>query len=65
MTNYIIQLFNIIDSINTLSCCNSNGFLFKYDNKIFLISVHHFKPIINTVIGNTVDKKKLTHYKNP
>ena len=64
MATYNIQLFNIIDSINTPSCCNSNGFLFKYNNQIFLISVHHFKPIINTIIGNITDKKKLIHYKN-
>jgi len=64
MTSYIIKLFNIIDSIKTKSCCNSSGFLFKYNGKIFLISVHHFKPIIDTFIGNTLEKKKLIHYKN-
>ena len=41
----------------------AEGFLFKYNNQTFLISVHHFKPIINTLIG-TSDKKQLRTHKN-
>jgi hypothetical protein len=61
MANYTIRLTNIIDSINsTKSKGTSEGFLFKYNNTTYLISVHHFKPIIQTIIGSS-DKSILRH----
>jgi len=64
MANYSIKLLNIIDSINdTKSIGISEGFLFKYFNEIMLISVHHFKPIITTLI-NTTEKPLLITKKN-
>jgi len=63
MANYTIRLVNIIDSINTTKSYGmAEGFLFKYNNQTFMISVHHFKPIINTLIGTT-DKKPLRSHK--
>jgi hypothetical protein len=47
-----IKLINIIDSINnTKTKGNALGFVFKN----YLISVHHFKPILYTLI-NSIDK---------
>lgn len=64
MAIYSIKLLNIIDSINdTKSIGISEGFLFKYFNEIMLISVHHFKPIITTLI-NTTEKPLLITKKN-
>ena len=64
MSDYSIKLLNIIDSINdTKSIGISEGFLFKYLNEIVLISVHHFKPIITTLI-NTTEKPLLITKKN-
>ena len=64
MSDYSIKLLNIIDSINdTKSIGISKGFLFKYLNEIVLISVHHFKPIITTLI-NTIEKPLLITKKN-
>jgi hypothetical protein len=61
MANYTIRLTHIIDSINsTKSKGTSEGFLFKYNNTVHLISVHHFKPIIQTIIGSS-DKSILRH----
>jgi hypothetical protein len=61
MANYTIRLTNIIDSINsTKSKGTSEGFLFKYNNITHLISVHHFKPIIQTIVGSS-DKSFLRH----
>jgi len=48
--NDTIKLINIIDSINnTKTKGTSLGFIFKN----YLISVHHFKPILNTIIDST------------
>jgi hypothetical protein len=64
MANYTIRLTNIIDSINsTKSKGTSEGFLFKYNNTTYLISVHHFKPIIHTIVGSS-DKSFLRQKKN-
>jgi len=64
MANYSIKLLNIIDSINdTKSSGISEGFLFKYLDETVLISVHHFKPIVTTLI-NTSDKTLLRTKKN-
>jgi hypothetical protein len=64
MANYSIRLMNIIDSINeTKSSGNSEGFLFKYFDETLLVSVHHFKPIITTLI-NTSEKSLLRIKKN-
>jgi hypothetical protein len=64
MANYSIKLLNIIDSINdTKSSGTSEGFLFKYFDETLLISVHHFKPIITTLI-NTTEKALLRTKKN-
>ena len=64
MANYTVRLTNIIDSINsTKSKGTSERFLFKYINQIYLISVHHFRPIIQTIIGSS-DKTILRNKKN-
>jgi hypothetical protein len=64
MANYSIRLLNIIDSINdTKSSGNSEGFIFKYFDNKYMISVHHFKPIITTLI-NTSEKVQLRCKKN-
>lgn len=56
MNNYSIKIMHIIDAINdTKTVGMLEGFLFKYNNETVIISVHHFKPIISTLI-NTPEK---------
>ena len=59
-----IRLLNIMDSIdkdNTKSLGLSEGFLFKYLGETRIITVHHFKSIIATLINTSIntDKKVL------
>ena len=62
MDNYSIKILNIIDSINdTKSVGMSEGFIFKYLDEIMIVSVHHFKPIIASLINST--EKILLHTK--
>jgi hypothetical protein len=63
MANYTIKLINKIASFNNITTnANSNGFLFKYDNNNYIISVHHFLPINRTQLDTTsevVELKKI------
>lgn len=62
MDNYSIKILNIIDSINdTKSVGISEGFIFKYLNQKIIVSVHHFRPIIASLINST--EKILLHTK--
>lgn len=54
MANYNIRLLNILDTINGIKVFGqSESFIFKYLKKEYIISVHHFKPIVNTIMNIT------------
>ena len=63
MANYTIKLINKIASFNNITTdSKSNGFLFKYDNNNYIISIHHFLPICGTKLDTTsevVELKKI------
>ena len=64
MANYTIKLINKIASLNDITSTDakSNGFIFRYDNNNYIISVHHFLPIIKTQLDTTsevIELKKL------
>lgn len=63
MANYTIKLINKIASFNNITTdTKSNGFLFRYDNNNYIISVHHFLPICGTQLDTTsevVELKKI------
>lgn len=63
MANYTIKLINKIASFNNITTdSKSNGFLFKYDNNNYIISIHHFLPICGTQLDTTsevVELKKI------
>jgi len=65
MANYTIKLINKIASLNDITTeSKSNGFLFKYDNNNYIISVHHFLPIIKTQLDTTSEVIELKKFKN-
>ena len=63
MANYTIKLNNKITSFNNTNIdSKSNGFIFKYNGNNYIISVHHFLPIIKTHLDTTseiIELKKI------
>jgi hypothetical protein len=67
MANYTIKLINKIASFNIttkISESKSNGFVFKYNGNSYIISVHHFLPIINTQLDTNSEVIELKKIKN-
>lgn len=48
MSNFTIKLHNTIDIVNGSIKSESTGFILKFNTKEYIISVHHFIPIIET-----------------
>ena len=54
----ITQIIDSIDDNKKMKI--SQGFLFKYNSKAYIISIHHF----NSILVSIYDKKYLKPYKN-
>ena len=54
----ITQIIDSVDDNKKMKL--SQGFLFKYNSKAYIISIHHF----NSIIVSIYDKKYLKPYKN-
>lgn len=65
MANYTINLVHHISTLTSLiKEYKSTGFLFKYNNIMYIISVHHFLPILKTILDATseiIELNKLTN----
>ena len=66
MATYTIKLINKIESFNNKdpTIAYSNGFIFKYDRNFYIISIHHFLPILQTLLESTSENIELKSNKN-
>jgi len=64
MANYTINLIHQINSFKeSINESKSSGFLFKYNNINYVITVHHYLPITTTILdttSETIELKKFT-----
>lgn len=64
MANYTINLIHQISSLTeSINESKSSGFLFKYNNINYVITVHHYLPIIKTILDTTSETVELKKFK--
>jgi len=65
MANHSIKLINEIASLNdSKRYSDCTGFIVKFESKKFIVSVHHFLPLISTYLNINSEKIKLNKIKD-